>query len=112
MSVKIERIASLIQKELAPIIQNKLNDPMLNFVSVTDVEVTNDLSYAKIFVSFLDEDNVEKGLEALNRAKGLLRTEVAKLLETRKTPELIFEFDPSIHTGARIEEILKKIEEE
>ena len=62
MSVKKDRIESLIKRELAPIIQNRLNDPSLEFVSITDVELTNDLSYATIYVSFLKEENNEKGV--------------------------------------------------
>ncbi len=112
MSLKKERIESLIKRELAPIIQNRLNDPSLDFVSVTDVELTNDLSYATIYVSFLKEQNKEKGMEALEKAKGLLRSEIAKILTTRRTPELIFKYDESIQHGAKIDELLEKINKE
>ena len=112
MSVKKERIESIIQKELAPIIHNRLNDPALKFVSVTDVEVTNDLSFATIYVSFLDERQKEAGMAALNKAKGLLRSEVAQSLSTRRTPDLIFKSDESLAYGSNIERILKKINDE
>ncbi|CAM3574252.1 30S ribosome-binding factor RbfA [Erysipelothrix urinaevulpis] len=109
MSVKKDRIESLIKRELAPIIQNRLNDPSLEFVSITDVELTNDLSYATIYVSFLKEENKEKGLAALDKAKGLLRSEIAKVLTTRRTPELIFKYDDSIQHGAKIDQLLDQI---
>ena len=112
MSVKKERIETLIKRELAPIIVNRLSDPALDMVTVTDVDLTNDMSYATVFVSFLKEENVEKGMEALQKAKGMLRSEIAKVLTTRRTPELLFKFDESIHHGAKISEIIAKIHEE
>lgn len=112
MTVKKERIESIIKRELAPIIVNRLNDPSLRFVSVTDVKVTNDYSFATVYVSFLEERYKEKGMEALNKAKGLLRTEVSRVLSIRRTPELIFKLDESLEYGSKIEAILHKINEE
>lgn len=112
MSLKKERIESTIKKELAPIINNRLNDPSLNFVSITDVKLTNDMSFAYIYVSFLEEKNKEKGMQALQRSKGTLRSEIAKNLTTRRTPELIFKLDESLETGNKIESILAQIKEE
>ena len=112
MSVKKERIESIIKREIAPVINNRLNDPALKHANVTDVVVTNDLSFATIYVSFLEESQKEKGMEALERAKGLLRTEVSKALSTRRTPELIFKLDESIEYGNHIEELLAKIKKE
>ena len=111
MSVKKERIESIIKKELAPIII-RLNDPSLKFVSVTDVTVTNDLSFAYIYVSFLDEKDKEKGIIALTKAKGMLRTEISKTLSTRRSPELIIKLDESIEQGNKIENILSEIKKE
>lgn len=112
MSVKKERIETLIKRELAPIIVNRLDDPALNMVTVTDVDLTNDMSYATVYVSFFNEDSIEKGMEALEKAKGMLRTEIAQVLTTRRTPELLFKYDESIHHGAKISEIISKIHEE
>lgn len=112
MTVKKERIESLIKRELAPIIVNRLDDPALRMVTVTDVDLTNDMSFATVFVSFLNEDHIKPGLEALVKAKGMLRTEIAQVLTTRRTPELLFKFDKSIHEGAKISEIIAKIHEE
>lgn len=112
MSVKKERIETLIKRELAPIIVNRLSDPVLDMITVTDVDLTNDLSYATVYVSFLKEENKEKGMEALEKAKGMLRSEIAQVLTTRRTPELLFKFDESIQHGAKISEIIAKIHEE
>lgn len=112
MTLRKERIESIIKKELAPIITKHLNDPNLKFVSVTDVEVTNDLSFATIYVSFLEDRYKVKGMEALEKAKGLLRSEVSKALSTRRTPELIFKLDESGEHGAKIEKILTQIKDE
>lgn len=112
MTVKQERYESLIKKEVALVIQNQLNDPSLDFVSVTDVELTNDMSYATIYVSFLKEENKEKGMEALQKAKGLLRSKVASVMTTRRTPEILIKFDDSIVRGSKIDEILAKIKDE
>ena len=112
MSVKKERVESIIKRELAPIINNRLNDPSLQFVSVTDVTLTNDMSFAYIYVSFLNENDKEKGMEALVRAKGTLRSEIAKVLSLRRTPELIIKLDESLEYGNKIESILNKINQE
>lgn len=109
MSLKKERIESIIRREIATNITNRLNDPALQFCSVTDVEVTNDLSFATIYVSFLHENDKERGMEVLEKAKGILRSEVSKALSTRRTPDLIFKRDESLEYGAKIEGILKKI---
>ncbi|HKM23796.1 MAG TPA: 30S ribosome-binding factor RbfA [Erysipelothrix sp.] len=112
MSIKRERIESTIKKELAPIINNRLNDPSLKFVSITDVKLTNDMSFAYIYVSFLEAKNKEKGMEALIRSKGTLRSEVAKTLTTRRSPDLVFKLDESLETGNKIETILAQIKDE
>ena len=112
MSLKKERIESIIQKELAPIINTRLNDPSLKFVSVTDVKLTDDLSFAYVYVSFLDEKDKEKGMEALIRTKGTLRSEIAKRLSTRRSPDLVFKLDESLEHGNRIETILAQIKDQ
>ncbi len=110
-SVKQERLEGVIRKEISEFIQREIKDPALGFVTITDVELTNDNSYAKVYVSFLgNKGSSEKGLDVLNKAKGLIRTHVAKSLSTRKTPELIFKLDQSLDEGDRIESILKDIQ--
>lgn len=106
MSMRKDRIESIIKREIAPAILNKLNDPSLKSANVTDVEVTNDLSFATIYVSFLNDNDKQRGMAALNKAKGLLRTEVSKALSTRRTPDLIFKLDESSEYGSKIDSLL------
>lgn len=111
MTVKKERFESLLKKELAQVIIHDLNDPNLEFATLTDVELSNDLSYATLYVSFLDEDKREKGLEALEKAKGLLRSKIASVMNTRRTPEVIISYDESLVRGAKIDAILAKLKD-
>ncbi len=112
MSQKSERVASIIRKTISEMLRTDLSDPKIGFCTVTDVTVTNDLSFAKVYVTFLGKDERnEAGLKALNRAKGRIRTHVSKQLDTRKCPELIFMLDESLKTGNRIDEIIREINE-
>lgn len=109
-SVKIKRLNSIILKEVTDIVQNSVKDPKIGFVTITDVNVTNDLSFAKVYVSFLGKkERNDAGLNALNRAKGHIRSELSKRLTTRKVPELIFILDDALENGNRIESILNEI---
>lgn len=110
MGLKKDKMDNIIQKEVSEIIQFELKNPKIGFVTITDVEVTSDMSYAKIFVSFLGQDaRREAGLKALNQSKGFIRSELAKRLTIRKTPELIFQLDNSLEKGNKIEKILHDI---
>lgn len=109
MSIKIERYNSLFVKEISYILQNEIKDDDIKFVTVTGVEITNDLSYAKVYVTVFDKDKKESTLKALEKAKGFIRTELAKKIEIRHTPELRFVFDESIDYGYKIDNIIKEI---
>ena len=112
MRIRPERVAHLMQRELADIVRNKMRDPRLSqWVSVTDVEVTGDLSFAKVFVSILPEgEERDRTLETLQGAAGFVRRELAPRLGLREVPGLRFMLDTSIERGARVEELLKKIQ--
>ncbi len=111
--VKAERIAGIIQKEISQIIQFELKDPKVGFVTITDVTITNDLSLAKVYVSFLGKtEREEAGLKALNRSKGFIRSTLAKRLTIRKTPELQFLIDDALERGNKIDNILEQIHSE
>ena len=112
MRIRPERVAHLMQRELADIVRNKMRDPRLSqWVSVTDVEVTEDLSFAKVFVSILPEgEERDRTLETLQGAAGFVRRELAPRLGLREVPGLKFMLDTSIERGARVEELLKKIQ--
>lgn len=110
MKVKKDKIAGIIQKEISEIIQFELKDPKIGFITITDVDVTGDLSQARIYVSFLGQDaRKEAGMKALERSKGFLRTQLAKRLTIRKVPELIFKQDVSLEKGNKIEKIIADI---
>ncbi len=110
MSVKVERLNQIILKEVTEIIQFELKDPAIGFITITDVQVTNDYSYAKIYVSFLGKkERNEAGMKALQRSKGFIRSELAKKMSMRKVPELLFKLDETLERSRKIDAILKKI---
>lgn len=113
-SKKLERIEAQIRKEVSQILQNEVKNPQYGFVTVTDVEVTNDYSFANIYVSFLNTKDIKAidRLDEINRVKGFVRTQLSRRLTIRKTPELIFKLDDSIDQGNRIDEIIAKINRE
>ncbi len=110
MSMKKDKIAGIIQKEVSRIIQFELKDPKLGFITITDVEVSGDCSQAKIYVSFLGQNaRKEAGMKTLNRSKGFIRSQLAQRLTIRKVPELIFLQDTALERGNKIEQIIADI---
>lgn len=110
-SNRINRINDEIQRELAAQIRN-LKDPRVSgMVSVTRVDTTNDLRYARVYVSVLNKDREKDVLKGLKSASGFLRRELGHVLQLRYTPELQFIGDDSIEHGAHILELLRKEEE-
>lgn len=109
---RLGRINEEMKKELSNIINYDINDPRLTaMVSVTKVEVTNDLRYAKVFVSvFGNEESQKKSFEALKSSLGYMRREVGHRVKLRYTPELILELDNSIEHGMHINKILSKLD--
>lgn|SRR5690625_645416 len=112
MTARYGRIAGEIKREVSSIIATEVKDPRLGMLSITDVEVSRDLSWAKVFFSMLgSEEEKERTLEGLERAKGFVRSELAKRLRLRHTPEIIFLFDPSLEAGAKMDALLKTLQE-
>lgn len=113
MSLRANRVAEQMKKEMSDIISRRLKDPRVGFVTVTDVEVTGDLQQAKVFITVLgDEDTKAETLKALEKAKGFIRSEIGSRIRLRKTPEIFFEFDESIEYGNRIEKIIAELKKE
>lgn len=107
---RMGRINEEYRKELSHIIGYELKNPnVTGLISVTKVKVTSDLKYAKIFVSILNSKNVKETMEGLKKSAGFIRSELAKRINLRNTPELIFEIDDSMEYGAKIDSILKEI---
>lgn len=112
MSVKIDRIASNFVKEISYILANEIKDNDIHFVTVTDCKVTNDLSFAKVYVTVLEQEKKEVTIQALNNAAGFIRKILADRVEVRHIPELTFVYDESIAYGKKIENIIEQIHEE
>lgn len=112
MSVKIDRIASNFVKEISYILANEIKDNDIRFVTVTDCKVTNDLSFAKVYVTVLDLEKKEETIKALNNASGFIRKTLADRVDIRHIPELNFVYDESIDYGKKIENIIEQIHEE
>ena len=110
MNLKGERVASDMQRELGNILLLEDKDEDFKHVTITDCDVTNDLSFAKIY--FTTTDDREKVEKDLNNAAGFFRSLLAERLQIRHTPELRFIFDESIEYGQKIEKIIEKLHEE
>jgi len=110
--IRVGRVGEQIKKELSQMLQTEIKDPRIGFVTITGVEVTNDLSIAKVYLSVMgDEQEKEETLQALAKATGFIRSELGRRIRLRKTPELIFQIDRSIEYGSRIEELIAKLNE-
>ena len=110
-SNRIGRINEEIQKELASLIRN-LKDPRVQdtMISITHVETTPDLRYAKVYASFLQEEKASDALKGLKSASGYLRRELGRSLQLRYTPELVWALDDSITYGAKMLELINSLE--
>lgn len=110
---RTERIGGQIRIEIADIIARRLNDPRIGFVTVTAVEVSEDLRHAKVFVSvYGDEEAKTQTMKGLESASGLIRGEIGHRLRIKFTPEIIFKLDTSMEKAEHVLGILEKIEEE
>lgn len=112
MSVKIERLNDQFQKEISIILQTEIKDQDIHFVTITGCEITNDLSFCKVYFTVLDESKKDSTLQALKGAASFIRGELSKRVQVRHTPELRFFYDNSIEYGNKIEKIIEKINEE
>lgn len=110
---RIERVNQHVKQEIGVIIQRDLGDPRLQFVTVTEVEVSRDLRNAKVRYSVLgDADQIDAAHKGLEKAKGMIRRLLSQRVNMRCTPELFFSYDQSLAISARIEETLKEIHDE
>ena len=110
---RMDRVNQMIRREISELLQKEIQDPRLEFVSITRVEVSPDLHVARVHFSVLGNSaRVEAVQEGLNHARGFLRKSLGKRITLRFTPDLEFEYDPSIEYSARIEETLQEIRQE
>jgi ribosome-binding factor A len=105
-----ERVAAVVREIVSETLRERIKDPRIGFVSIVGVEVTKDLSLAKIHVSILGSDKEkESTMEGLKSAQGLIRSEVARGLGLRRAPELAFVLDEGIEHSVRVSEILREV---
>lgn len=109
MSIKIERIASEMIKQISYILATEIKDNDIKFVTITDCKVSNDLSFAKVYVTVFDKERINETVKALNNASKFIRRELADRVDIRHIPELSFVYDESIDYGKSIENIIEKI---
>lgn len=110
MSLRSNRVAEQMKKELGDIITRKIKDPRVGFVTITAVEVTGDLSQATVYITSLgNEEEQDATMKALEKATGFIRSEIGQRIRLRRTPELTFKFDASIEYGNKIEQLLRSL---
>jgi ribosome-binding factor A len=112
MSISIERLASLIQRELANIVNEEVKNSQVGYVNLTEVKVTKDLSYASIFYTILsdEEEVIQKAQQLLEKNTSKIRKRLAeKIRNIRKIPELLFKYDEALAYGNHIDQLLKTI---
>ena len=106
-SHRLDRINSELQREISHVIDFELkNANITGMISVTRVKITPDLRYAKVFVSVINSNNINKTLEGLKKASGFIRTRIANTVNLRTTPELVFVYDDSDIQGSKIDQII------
>ena len=106
------RVGHELQKEIAIILQSEIKDPRLGMVTVSGVDISRDLSYAKVFVTFLNDDDpqvIEQGLNVLNDAKGYIRTLIGKAMRLRIIPEIKFFYDESLVKGMQMSSLVSDV---
>ena len=110
---RLNRINEELKKEISNIISFELKNPdATGLISVTKVKITPDLKYAKVYVSMLNSKSNEKTMEALKQSAGYIRSVIAKRVNLRITPEIVFEEDDSMDYGMRIDSILKDLKKD
>lgn len=106
---RAQRVAQEMQKEIAKILHKEIKDPRIGMVTVSGVQLSRDLAYAKVFVTFLHDDDpegVKAGIKALNEASSFIRTLLGKGIRLRIVPELNFNYDTSLTEGMRMSNLV------
>jgi ribosome-binding factor A len=106
-----QRVSDLLREEIADIIIYRLKDPRIGFITVTGVDVTDDIKIARVYVSVFHDEERKTTLEILNAAKNFIRSELSKRLRMKFIPSIEFKLDTSIEYGNRIEKLLKESQE-
>ena len=109
MSVKLDRLEHKFAIEISNILREEIKDETISFVTITDVSITNDLSFAKVYVTVFDDSKREEVLKVLNNASNFIERELCKKVEIRKMPDIHFVYDESIEYSNNIENIIESI---
>ncbi len=113
VKLRAQRIAEQMKKEIASIIKSEIKDPRLGFVTVTSVELSNDLRHSKVYISVYGNDaKKEDSLNILKKATGFVRKELSRRIKLRYTPEIVFKIDNSIEHGVKIAKLLSKVKDD
>lgn len=101
-----QRLGDLIQREVSEMVRLEVRDPRVGMITITSVDVSPDLSHAKIFFTLLEKQALEETLAGLNRAAGFLRSQLARRIKMYTTPELRFVYDESVERGDRLSRLI------
>ena len=112
MSIKIDRLEHTFVEQISMILKTEIKDERINFVTVTAAHITNDLSFAKIYVTVLNDEERDSILKQLNIASNFIERELSKRIEIRKMPNITFVYDESIEYANNIENIIEDINNE
>ncbi|HKL47478.1 MAG TPA: 30S ribosome-binding factor RbfA [Candidatus Izemoplasmatales bacterium] len=106
---KVKHLETDVQRVLSDILQNDIKDK-LAFITITDVKITNELSFMYAYYTvYGSEKDIENTKEALERAKGFIKNQIARRVKMRKVPELVFKYDHSYETGQRVDDLIRHI---
>jgi ribosome-binding factor A len=100
------KLGDLIQRELSDLIGREMRDPRVGMLTITSVDVSPDLSHAKVFFTLLEQKRLDDTLRGLKRSAGFLRSQLAKRIKLYTTPELRFEYDESVERGDRLSRLI------
>ena len=107
---RADRVSDLLKKEIAQMLLREIKDPRIGFVTITDVEVSNDLRFARVFFSIVgSEKELEETIKGLNSASGFIKKKLGKRLRMRYIPNIIFRLDTSLEYGNRISKVLRDL---
>jgi ribosome-binding factor A len=108
---RTQRIGDQMQRELAQLIRREIKDPRVGLVTITAVEVSRDVSHAKIFITVMGQDSaadIAQNLKVLNDASGFLRMQLGRSMQLRNVPQLHFHFDASVSRGAHLSALIER----
>ena len=114
MAYSLDRLAHQIQKELSIMLLNDIKDTKIGYITITEVRLTNDLSYATVYYSMLTDDPAKEKevAEGLDKAKGMMRHLLGQTLTVYKVPELIFKRDTSVAYGSKIDKLINQVKKQ